>query len=80
MYYDDEGRTFNLATGLLFGTLLGAGLALLVTPQRRLPDTRRVRRTAHRIKRGTEGTLGALGGRLIEAVAAGIEDAWKGTR
>ena len=80
MYYDDEGRTFNLATGLLFGTLLGAGLALLVTPQRRLPDTRRVRRTARRIKRGAEGTLGTLGGKLMEAVATGIQDAMKGAR
>jgi uncharacterized membrane protein len=80
MYYDDEGRTFNLATGLLFGTLLGAGLALLVTPQKRLPDTRRVRRTARRIRSGAEGTLETLGGRLMEAVAAGINEAWKGAR
>ena len=80
MYYDDEGRTFNLATGLLFGTLLGAGLALLVTPQKRLPDTRRVRRGAHRIRRGAEGRLGSLGGKLMEAVAAGIQDAMKGAR
>jgi hypothetical protein len=80
MYYDDEGRTFNLATGLLFGTLLGAGLALLVTPQKRLPDTRRLRRTARRARHGAEGTLGTLGSKLMEAVASGINEAWKGAR
>ena len=80
MYYDDEGRTFNLATGLLFGTLLGAGLALLVTPQRRLPDTRGVRRTARRIRKSTGGAMGSLGEKLMESVAASIADALKGVK
>ena len=80
MYYDDEGRTFNLATGLLFGTLLGAGLALLVTPQRRLPDTRGVRRTARRLKKSTGGAIGSFGEKLVESVAASIADALKGVK
>jgi len=30
MYYDDEARRFNFLSGLLLGTVLGTGLALLV--------------------------------------------------
>ena len=85
MYYDDEGRRFNLVTGLLFGTLLGAGLALLVSPQQRLaqhrlPKARAVRRTARRVKRGTEGAMDSLRGKLMEAVTASISEAWKGAK
>ena len=80
MYYDDQGRRFNVVTGLLFGTLLGAGLALLVTPQQRLPRTRGVRRTAGRVKRGTEGAFDALRGKVLEAVAASVAEAWKGAK
>jgi hypothetical protein len=85
MYYDDEGRRFNLVTGLLFGTLLGAGLALLVAPQHRtqesrLPTARGVRRTARRVKRGTEGALDSLRGKVMEAVAASLAEAWKGAK
>jgi gas vesicle protein len=35
MYYDDEARRFNFLTGLLLGAALGAGVALIVRPQRR---------------------------------------------
>ena len=80
MYYDDEGRRFNLVTGLLFGTLLGAGLALLVAPQQRLANPRAVRRTARRVKRNTEGAFDTLRGKVMEAVASSISEAWKGAK
>ncbi|HEV7587657.1 MAG TPA: hypothetical protein VGO40_05965 [Longimicrobium sp.] len=32
MYYDESSKRRNLLTGLVFGTLLGAGLALLFAP------------------------------------------------
>jgi hypothetical protein len=95
MYYDDEGRRFNVVTGLLFGTLLGAGLALLVTPQSRLPQPRLperlrprslrpegrvVRRTARRVQRGTEGALDSLKGKVLEAVTASLAEVWKGAK
>jgi hypothetical protein len=96
MYYDDEGRRFNVVTGLLFGTLLGAGITLLVTeqtrqPQPRLPrmlrppslrppSGRAVRRTARRVKRGTEGALDSLKGKVMEAITASLAEAWKGAK
>jgi hypothetical protein len=38
MYYDDETRRFNLVSGLVFGLVLGSGLALLGIPQERVPS------------------------------------------
>jgi gas vesicle protein len=44
MYYDDEARTFNLISGLLFGGLLGAGATLLLLPRSRRPPLGRRKR------------------------------------
>jgi hypothetical protein len=80
MYYDDQGRRFNLATGLLFGTLLGAGIALLVAPRQRLANPRAVRRGVRRVKRGTEGAMDTLRGKVLEAVTTSLAEAWKGAK
>jgi gas vesicle protein len=77
MYYDDQGRRFNMLSGLLFGTLLGAGVALLVTPQKRFPDARAVRRTVRRLKRETQEGADSLRGRVVEAAGAALAEAWK---
>jgi hypothetical protein len=42
MYYDDTSRRLNLLSGLVFGTVLGAGLALLFLPGERMDTGRRV--------------------------------------
>ncbi|MDQ3555455.1 MAG: hypothetical protein M3409_01580 [Gemmatimonadota bacterium] len=34
MYYDDQARRFTLMSGLAFGAVLGAGVALLLPPLR----------------------------------------------
>jgi hypothetical protein len=34
MYYHDEDRRFNFLSGLICGSVLGAGLAMLVAPQK----------------------------------------------
>jgi hypothetical protein len=33
MYYDEQTRQFNLASGLVLGALLGAGLTLALLPR-----------------------------------------------
>jgi hypothetical protein len=38
MYYDDQTRQFNYASGLALGALVGVGLALLLAPRRREPE------------------------------------------
>ncbi len=42
MYYDDSSRRLNLLSGLVFGTVLGAGLALLFVPGERMEGGRRI--------------------------------------
>lgn len=85
MYYDDEGRRFNVLSGLLFGTLLGAGIALLAAPAKRRvaggpagkrrPPARSGKKAAART--GGDGSLKA---KVLEAVAASVLDAWKRSR
>ncbi len=48
MYYDDQGRRYNLLSGFVFGALLGAGLGLLLP--RRKPLAEAVRRGAARAR------------------------------
>jgi len=44
--YDDDGRVFNFAAGLLLGTVIGAGVALLMAPEPGRKTRRRIRRVA----------------------------------
>lgn len=60
MYYDDEARRFNFMSGLLFGGVLGAGLALLVAPQKRVRKPQRLRRGYGRVRAGAGSGIGAL--------------------
>lgn len=73
MYYEDQSRRFNLASGLLSGAVLGAGIALLL-----LPDRARVRhlgRAAAGIGRKASRRAGELredlGDTLHDTVRAG---------
>jgi hypothetical protein len=80
MYYDDQGRRFNLVTGLLFGTLLGAGIALLAAPHQRVANPRAVRRSARRVSRRTGGAMDALREKVMEAVSSSLAEAWKSAK
>lgn len=59
MYYDEQTRSFNLASGLALGAMLGVGLTLMLAPRRpaMLPDARRLGRRA---RRRAEGATAAL--------------------
>jgi gas vesicle protein len=48
MYYDDETRRFNFLSGLLFGAVLGAGLALIAAPQEPARGRKTLRKRAGR--------------------------------
>lgn len=71
MYYDDQARQFNFVSGLLFGAVLGAGLALLASSQDR------VRRTGRRRRPGRDWAALAASGldRLRDEVAQSVSDA-----
>lgn len=54
MYYDDEARRFNFASGLLLGAILGTGLALLTQPRKRISKPQRIRQSARALRKATE--------------------------
>jgi gas vesicle protein len=57
MYYDDEARRFNFASGLLLGAVLGTGLALLAAPQKPFGKPKRLRSSAAAVKKGVRDRL-----------------------
>ncbi|HEX6749872.1 MAG TPA: hypothetical protein VF092_21445 [Longimicrobium sp.] len=78
MYYDDSSRRLNLLSGLVFGTVLGAGLALLFLPDERLETGRRVVvRTARSLGRTAREGAGAARGRM-DALRERLRDDGRG--
>ena len=71
MIYDDSSKRRNLLTGLVFGTLLGAGLALLLAPGDGVGERARyVVRSTRGLRRGgrrTRAYAHALRARIAEA-------------
>lgn len=68
MYYDDEARRFNFLSGLVFGAMLGTGLALLLVPEK--GTRRRSRRRADWQDHAAAGL-----GRVREGVLVPVRDA-----
>ena len=75
MYYDDQAKRFNVLSGLLFGVVLGAGLALLASPQKEVRVT--ARRAGRRTKRRGGRTMKRMREGVMEAVVEGLSDAWR---
>ena len=70
MYYDDSSRRLNLLSGLVFGAVLGAGLALLFVPGEQLEGGRRVVvRAVKTVGRGARAGAGSARARLDAARA-----------
>jgi len=75
MHYDESSKRRNLLTGLVFGTLLGAGLALLLAPGDTVAGKARyVARSARGLGhagRRTRAYVRALHARVGDASGAG---------
>jgi gas vesicle protein len=75
MYYDESSKRRNLLTGLVFGTLLGAGLALLFAPGDGVAGKARfVARSARRLGRAGRRTRGYARA-LHASIGAAVDDA-----
>ncbi len=68
MQYEDETRQYNFLSGLMLGTLLGIGAALLARPVRGRLLPRRGRRSWIR-RRRSRSWLGGLNDGLFEPLA-----------
>gem|GEM_PF-3227274 len=76
MYYDDEARRFNFVSGILLGSILGAGLALVARPQKRFRKPRHIRSGYSRARSGA----GRLSGGVSDALSAAVEVAQRAGR
>jgi hypothetical protein len=75
MYYDESSKRRNLLTGLVFGTLLGAGLALLLAPGDGVAGKARfVARSARGLGRAGRRTRGYARA-LHASIGAAVDDA-----
>lgn len=72
MYYDDAARRFNFVSGLVFGAVLGAGVALLLAPQDRVRRSTGLERSTRRLRRRA--------GRGFERIRDGVEDSLAAAR
>ena len=76
MDYDRDGQMLNFVSGLVLGAIIGAGIALLTTPDNGRKMRKRLRRTA--------GELGSGAGdrwdELADDVKDKVEQAVKGAR
>ncbi|MQA91913.1 MAG: hypothetical protein GEU90_17115 [Gemmatimonas sp.] len=66
MYYDDEARRYNFASGLLLGTVLGTGLGLLAAPRRRTGKPGGIS-SSEALKRASRDRLGSVSESLSKA-------------
>ena len=50
MEYDNEGQVLNFVSGLVLGAVIGAGIALLMAPDKGSRTRKRLMKTASRLK------------------------------
>jgi len=78
MYYEEESRRFNLVSGLLSGAVLGAGIALLLLPER--GSVRRIRRVARGAGHSASRRVMELGGDFGEVLAGAVMEGRRRSR
>lgn len=76
MRYDRESQVFNFVSGLLLGTVIGAGIALLAAPGSGVRTRRRLRRAAGEIKESASDRWEDLS----EELKGKVDDAIQGAR
>ncbi len=72
---EQDRSVWSFAAGLALGAVIGAGVALLTTPESGPKARRRIRRGARRIGKTSSGRLDDLAaelkGKIDEAISAG---------
>lgn len=75
MDYDSDGQLLNFISGLVLGAVIGAGIALLMAPERGTTTRRRLRKTAAQLRGSAgdrwDGLADEVGKRVDEAVGGG---------
>ena len=76
MEYDNEGQVLNFVSGLVLGAVIGAGIALLMAPEKGSRTRRRLMKTASRLKSGASDKWDDL----ADDVTKKVDEAVRGAR
>ena len=76
MDYDSDGQLLNFISGLVLGAAIGAGIALLMAPDRGTTTRRRLRKTAAQLR----GSAGDRWDELADDVGKRVDEAVRGAR
>lgn len=76
MDYADDGQVLNFVSGLVLGAVIGAGIALLMAPEKGDRTRRRLRKTASHLKSGAGDRLEDL----ADDVTRKVDKAVRGAR
>jgi gas vesicle protein len=76
MEYDNEGQVLNFVSGLVLGAVIGAGIALVMAPDKGIRTRRRLLKTATRLKRGATDKWDDL----ADDVTKKVDEAVRGAR
>lgn len=76
MEYDNDGQVLNFVSGLVLGAVIGAGIALLMAPDKGSRTRRKLVRRASRLKSGASDRWDEL----ADDVGKKVDEAVRGAR
>lgn len=76
MEYDNDGQVLNFVSGLVLGAVIGAGIALLMAPDKGSRTRRKLARTASRLKSDASDRWDEL----ADDVGKKVDEAVRGAR